>query len=193
MTALSASRITDISFDEAHLRERPQAAVAIYKGGMVMRNSSGYVTPAADASGALGVCGIAYEDSTAPSNAGDKKVKYLTGVLARLAATSITQAMEGKIMYVVDDQTFDDDPGTYGIKAGVLVEYISSTEGVILVEDEAIGRAVAAATATTVSDADADGTYGAAEATLINNLKTAVNALITDVAAIRTAQRTFGA
>jgi len=51
-----------------------------------------------------------------------------------------------------------------------------------LVVDPPAGTTVGAAlTSPLITDADADGTYGAAEATLINNLKAGVNSLVTRV------------
>jgi len=38
------------------------------------------------------------------------------------------------MMYLVDDQTIDDVPGTYGIPVGILVEYVSATSGWIDIE-----------------------------------------------------------
>jgi hypothetical protein len=45
-------------------------------------------------------------------------------------AASITQAMVGSAMYVVDDHTIDDYSGpTNDIRVGILVKYVSDTKG----------------------------------------------------------------
>lgn len=107
------------------------ASTTIYKGTMVALNTSGYAVPAADTASFLvvGVADAKVDNSTGA--AGDLTVKVRTGV-ALLSATSITQAMVGTMMYVVDDQNFDDTTGTNAIPAGVLVEYVSSTSGWVM-------------------------------------------------------------
>lgn len=108
----------------------------IYKGSLVCLDSTGYAIPAADTSGLSGVIGIADEQVASPStdSDGDKKIRIRSGEIYDFVATSITQAMLGTVMYVVDDQTFDDAAGaTNEIAAGILVEYISATRGKIFV------------------------------------------------------------
>ncbi len=148
MTAAAASREnTDIQF-HVPLGEGPQGTTAIFKGTMLMEDANGYIVPAADAANSHGVIGIAYEDSAAPATNGGKTVKYYRLLKARLGASSINQAMVGTMMYVVDDQTFDDSPGTNGVRAGILVEYVSATEGFLLIDGVRRGRAPVSAAAT---------------------------------------------
>ena len=130
MTVLAADRETAVK--EGKLKSYPAAVDIIYKGGLVAINAAGYACPAADTLG-LRVVGIADEkvDNSAGS-AGDKDVRVRQGCLAKLVATSITQAMLGQIMYVADDQTFD-DASTNLVPAGILVDYVSATSGWILV------------------------------------------------------------
>jgi hypothetical protein len=164
MAAATADKLTPRK--EAEEKAYPvKASTTIYAGTLVAVDANGHALPASDAAG-LKVVGVA--DAKADNSAGAAaaiNVKVRRGVF-RLAAASITLAMVGTIMYVVDDQTFDDAVGTNGVKAGRLVEFISTTEGWLEILGP-MGRAVV--------DADADGTYGAAEATLINNLKAAIN------------------
>jgi hypothetical protein len=138
--------------------------VRIFKGTLVAINSTGYAVPATNAASQR-VVGVA--DNGANNNPGASGAINVTvreGVY-RLAASSITQAMVGQMMYVVDDQTFDDAIGTAAIKAGRLVEFISTTEGWIHVKEQSIGVVVA----------DGDATYGQPEADLMNALKAALN------------------
>jgi hypothetical protein len=83
----------------------------------------------------------------------------------RMAASSITQAMVDKIMYVVDDSTVDDALNTNGVKAGRLVEYIGATEGWI----EILGTMSLGITT-------ADGSDAATTQALANAIKAALNA-----------------
>jgi hypothetical protein len=164
MAALSADRQTQTK--ERGLKAYPvKASTKIYDGSLVGVDSNGAALPAANAS-ALRVVGVARGQADNSSGAvGDLWVKVESPIVARFAASSITQAMLGQMMYVVDDQTFDDAKGTYGTKAGILVEYISTTEGWILVRESGPGAVVA----------DADATYGQPEADLINEIKGILN------------------
>lgn len=162
--ALSADRITQRKVPG--LKSFPvKDATKIYAGGIVAIQTDGHAVPASDAS-ALKVVGVAKKTVDNSSGAdGDLWVEVEQGIFL-LKATSITQAMVGKMMYVVDDETFDDAMGTNGVKAGKLVEYVSTTSGWILITDPmGVGCVVA----------DADATYGQPEADLINNLKLLIN------------------
>jgi len=136
MAALTTDRDTKI-IAKPSLKGYPMAANdTIYKGGLVCINSSGYAVPAADTAGFSGVIGVADETVASPStdSDGDKKIRVRSGEIYDFAATSITQAMLGTVMYVVDDQTFDDAAGaTNEIAAGILAEYVSSSRGKIFI------------------------------------------------------------
>ena len=108
----------------------------IYKGGLVLINASGVVVAAPVAASAVGLklAGVAYEKVDNSAGAGAKKCRVYTRGIFQFAASSITQAMVGQMMYLVDDQTIDDVPGAYGIPVGVLVEYVSTTSGWIDIE-----------------------------------------------------------
>ncbi|MEK0431098.1 MAG: hypothetical protein RL139_902 [Gemmatimonadota bacterium] len=191
MTALSASRLT-LHQGQGETRRYPQDnAGAIYKGGLVMINSAGYAVAAADAASGK-VVGVAIKDYAAPTNDGDNDVEVLVGVF-KLVASSITQAMVGTMMFVVDDQTFDDGVGTNGVKAGILVRYESTTSGWILIPGDPLGVAsvltngsAIAGTAASTSTADADATYGQPEADLINELKADMNTNATMLTEVKT-------
>lgn len=148
------------------LRRAKGGTTAIWGGGMLMPNANGFLNPAADAAGGQGVIGVAAQSYAAQASEGLIPVEYLVG-LFEFAATSITQAMEGQTMYVVDDNTFDDLPGTNGIVAGRLFQFISATRGLLLIDGIVPGPAILTA--------DADATYGAPEAALLNEIKASLN------------------
>lgn len=134
MTALAADRNT--ASRQADIKSYPVAVDIIYKGSLVCVNASGYLVPASDTSGLTGVVGVAAEKvDNSGGSAGDKHCAVESGRQYKFAATSITQAMVGDIMYVEDDQTVDDIGGTHTneIPAGVLVEYVGTTEGWIFI------------------------------------------------------------
>jgi len=146
-----------------------KAATKILQGIMVMLDSTGFLIQAANAASGK-VVGVADKtvDNTAGAD-GDLSVTVRSRGVYRFGATSITAAMVGTMMYVVDNQTFDDTLGTQGVKAGRLVERISSTEGWIAIDSE-MGQGIVLA--------DAGATYTSAEQNLINDLKVKVNTLI---------------
>lgn len=111
------------------------ASTTIYKGTMVCLDADGYAVPAADTSGYSGVVGVALEGRNNSSGSdGATKVPIISGRVFRFTATSLAQTDVGQIMYVVDDQTIDDDPGsTNKIPAGFLVEFVSTTAGKIFI------------------------------------------------------------
>lgn len=136
MTALSADRQAFES-KERRLASYPVAtATTLYKGALVCLNSSGYAIPAADTAGISGVVGVADEQVVNSGADGAKKVRIRSGRSFKFTATSITQAMLGAVMYVEDDQTFDDAAGvTNMIPAGILADYVSSTSGWIFIPE----------------------------------------------------------
>lgn len=130
MAALTGDRITTWRYQD-ELEMPVAAATKIYYGSMVCANAAGFAVPAADTA-AFVVMGVATEqiDNLSGAN-GDKMIRLREGRVHTFDATSITQAMVGKAMYVVDDHTFDDGVGTNSIKAGTLTKFISATEGEI--------------------------------------------------------------
>lgn len=142
--ALARDRNTQIK--AAGRKSYPVAAsTTIYKGSIVCVNTAGLAVPAADAAG-YHVVGIAYAQAVCGATAGAVSVIVESGIYARLAATAITQAMVGTMMFVVDDQTVDDATGTNGVRVGKLVEYISATEGWVHIQDGAGAVGVAETT-----------------------------------------------
>ena len=167
MAALTDNRETDRK-DGILLAIPVAASTTIYKGAQCAIDAAGNLVPASDTAALRGGL-VAYEkkDNSAGS-AGDVKCRVYRRGIFLFAATAITLAMVGDMMYVVDDQTFDDSKGTNAIMAGRLVDYESATKGWIDIE-EAFTRRVG------ILKADADATYGQPEADLINELKNALN------------------
>ena len=132
MAAATKDRITEKK--TVDLQSYPvKAATKIYAGTLVGL-LAGYLVPAADTA-ALRVKGVATDtvDNTAGAD-GDLRCKVEAPIRARFAAASITQAMVGTKMHVVDDQTFDDATGTNSVVAGILDEFISTTEGWLYID-----------------------------------------------------------
>jgi predicted RecA/RadA family phage recombinase len=129
MAGLTRDRAT--SYREGVEVDYPVAAGAkIYAGSLVCVNADGFAVPAADTSGYVFV-GVALEqmDNSAGAN-GAKSLRVRREGVFEFDAASITQAMVGGPMYVVDDHTFDDAAGpTNDIKVGLLVKFASATKG----------------------------------------------------------------
>ena len=131
MCAVLAASI-ETSRKEGGLKSYPVGVDILYKGGFAVLGIDGYAVaaPVAASASQLRFAGVAAEkvDNSAGS-AGDLSAKVFTRGLFKMAATSITQTMVGQMMYLVDDQTFDDVPGGVGIPVGILVDYVSATSG----------------------------------------------------------------
>lgn len=147
---LSADRLTD--YREGEVMEFPvYTGVTIYAGGMVcLGGAHGYAIPAADASGNI-FLGVALETVTNSGSSGAKTVQVRRKGVFKFAATSINQAMVGDIMYVVDDQTFDETSPGNNVICGRLVKYESATLGWLDIE-LAVPVAVIAGGALTIAD-----------------------------------------
>ena len=162
MAALTADRITEkkMTFNEKAYPVKDGAK--IFAGSLVAIQADGHAVPASDAA-ATKVVGLAIAtvDNTAGAD-GDLLVRVESGLFL-LPATSITQAMVGSVMYVVDDQTFDDVLGTNGVKAGRLLEFVSTTEGWLYVEPTGLGIVTA------------DGSDAATTQALANAIKANLN------------------
>lgn len=133
MAALTADRNTQSKVGDIAIYP-VSATTQIYKGSLVMVDADGFLIPAADAANGR-VVGVADENvDNDPGSDGDLNCRVVAGRKFLFAASSITQAMVNQVMYVVDDQTFDDGNGTNAIKAGRLVEFVSTTSGWIYIQ-----------------------------------------------------------
>jgi predicted RecA/RadA family phage recombinase len=104
--------------------------VHIYAGGFVCVNTGhGYAIPGADA--ASNICiGIAESEADNTSGAsGDITVRVRRTGVFLMNATSIAITSQGVVMYLQDDQTFDETSAGNAVKCGVLVKYVSATSG----------------------------------------------------------------
>ncbi len=129
MAALTKDRATPYR-DGIEIDFPVAANIKIYAGSLVCANTSGYAVPATDTAG-LKFVGVALEqtDNTGGAN-GAKKVRLRRMGVFEFDALSITQAMVGTAMYVVDDHTFDDASGPINdIRLGLLVKYVADTKG----------------------------------------------------------------
>ncbi len=129
MAALTKDRATPYR-DGIELDFPVAANTKIYAGSLVCANTTGYVVPAADTAG-LKFVGVAIEqmDNTGGAN-GALTIRLRRSGAFQFDAASITQAMVGTAMYIVDDHTMDDATGaTNDIRIGVLVKYVSDTQG----------------------------------------------------------------
>lgn len=129
MAALTKDRATPYR-DGIEIDFPVAANIKIYAGSLVCVNTTGYAVPAADTAG-LKFAGVALEqaDNTGGAN-GAKTVRLRRSGVFEFDAASITQAMVGTAMYIVDDHTMDDATGpTNDIRIGILVKYVADTIG----------------------------------------------------------------
>ena len=149
--ALNKDRATQ--YREGIEIEYPVAAVKIYAGSLVCINAAGYAAPGADTVN-FKFAGIALEQVDNSLGApGAKTVRVRRTGVFEFNASSIAQSDVGKMMYLVNDETFDETNPGQGILCGVLTKYISNTRGWL---DIASGirptLAAASADALTLSD-----------------------------------------
>jgi hypothetical protein len=126
-------------YKEGVLVAYPVAGSAtIYAGSLVCINTSGYAAPAADTASYL-FAGVAMEQADNSSGSdGDVWVRVRRKGIFDFVATSITQGMVGSMMYIKDDQTFDNTSNNL-VACGRLVKYTSETRGWIEIEPAARG------------------------------------------------------
>ncbi len=129
--ALTADRNTTYC-DGVEIAVPVAAATKIYAGSLVMANSSGYAVPGADTAGAkfLGVA-LQYVDNSSGGNGAKTVVVRRRGIFD-FKGSGLTAAMLGDTMCLVDDETFAPaSVTTNDIPCGTLVQYISSTRGLL--------------------------------------------------------------
>lgn len=107
------------------------ASTTIYRGSLVMINSSGLAVPAAAAASNLGCVGVATSGVVSASS-GDYFVEVQEGEF-EFAGDSLGQDDVNKIVYADDDNTVDETGATNAPAAGVLTQYSSATSGWVLV------------------------------------------------------------
>lgn len=184
-TAAAADRNTRITAKPSLKGYLVKNNTTIYKGTMVAVDSGGFLIPAANTAGLI-VVGVADEKVVSPSTdtSGDKKCRVRSGEMYEFTATSITQAMVGRAMYVADDQTFD-DVGTNDVAAGILVEYVSTTKGSIHIATPTLaisdleGGNIVAGVADGYKIARGEHTTVAASDTVVTGLATVISIVAT--------------
>ncbi len=115
-----SDRMTEIRDGEV-LALGVEEATTIEGGKMVAVNSAGYAIEGADAAGArvLGVADHRVDNSAGADGA--KTVRVRSGKVFKFknsATNAVDQADLGTLVFVEDDETVADDPGTNGIVAG---------------------------------------------------------------------------
>lgn len=129
-------RHLDLSLSGKELSFSVAANTVIQKNHLTCATSYGYATPCSDTAGHRFI-GVAKEtvDNTGGAN-GDKWITLYREGVFDFNALSISQAMVGTSMYVVNSTTMDDASGPVNdIRIGLLVRYISNTEGWVDISD----------------------------------------------------------
>jgi len=117
------------------------SATTIYKGTLTCHNATGYLKPGADTAN-FKFAGVAYEkcDNSAGGD-GAKECRVMKEGEYELVYNGgdATQALVGAEVYIVDDQTVDEDAGvpTQDIKCGVITEVMSATKVRVRVDNYA--------------------------------------------------------
>jgi hypothetical protein len=144
MTALAANNYNvnqrDVALDIRSFKVADN--VHIYKGAIVVLDSSGYARPARNTAGEY-VIGIAEEefDNTISGHAaggrdalGRAGVKVMSGAhFLLLCSATVTQASVGQIFYALDDGTARATVSTSGNVIGVVSEFVDSTHAWIFI------------------------------------------------------------
>jgi len=130
MAATTTDRDTRRS--DGKLKAMKMANVKIPKGVLVCIDTSGYATNGADTVNYL-FAGASYEQvDNSSGSAGDKEIRVEKTGEHTFAYNGgdAAQASVGKEVYIVDNQTVDDDAGavTNDIKCGVIAEVVSGSQ-----------------------------------------------------------------
>jgi hypothetical protein len=124
--ALDANK--DRARKEGRMEQYPvEDDVHIFKGALVALNVAGFLEPATDAAGKV-FAGVAHEecDNTLEGHSqGGKSVRVLRDGAYKVDASSVTQAMVGRQVFVVDDATVDETT-SHSLLAGILVEFVDT-------------------------------------------------------------------
>lgn len=129
--AQTKSIVRDWSRPQSGPGSYPVAAnTTIYESSIVMVNAAGYAVPAADTANSH-VVGMCKREVANGATAGAVQVIVEAPVRVKLkTALTLTQAMVGDVVYVVDDEEFTNlATASNDIRVGFLVNFISDTEG----------------------------------------------------------------
>lgn len=119
-----------------------KAASQIWKGGIVGCGTDGFAV-AGVAGANVKVLGIAAESVLGGATDGAKSIEVECGREYLFAASSITQAMLGQAMKIVDDNTVDETSAN-SQNVGSLTEFVSTTSGWVLVPGLSVAQALSA-------------------------------------------------
>jgi hypothetical protein len=122
------------------------AAVTIHAGALLMRDASGYLTPGATTTGAVGAGRALEPVDNAAGAAGDKTVTFdapVSRFFNSAGADEITVADIGSPCFIVDDQTVAKSDGTATRSPAGIVEDVD-TLGVWVRFDEGLTKAATA-------------------------------------------------
>ena len=160
--------------DVGQYKDYPVNALSqIYKGSLVSADATGNAIASADTAGTT-FLGIATENALGGASDGDTWIRVEMGRAVKLVCTSITQAMVGDSMFVVDSGTVDDAAGaTNDILVGVLVEYVSATSGWVFV---GLGSTIIPVAGVTASSAELNLLDGTTAGTVVASKALAVGA-----------------
>lgn len=130
MAVLTADKVVRERGAAQRIDVYPVGVDIIYKGAIVSVNAAGYLVAGSDTASEFCV-GIAEKNvDNSGGSAGDLSCPVRSGVAVLLTAVSITQAMVGELMVIVDDSSVDDAGGaTNDISVGRLIDFVSTTSG----------------------------------------------------------------
>ena len=131
MSVLSADAVRRVKGVGTAVRRKYPilTAVEIFKGSLVSIDAAGFAIPSADTASTKCV-GIATEHVNNVGASGDLSIEVMQHVDVLLPATSITQAMVGDLMVVVDSGEMDDAAGvSNNLPIGRLTEFVGTTSG----------------------------------------------------------------
>lgn len=141
MTALISGRNTPAKAGDNRVG-KVAAAVTAFAGAMLMRDASGFITPATTALNLVGVGRAEETVDNAAGAAGDLSINFTEGRFRyanSAAADEITMADIGKVCFAVDDQTVAKTDGTSTRSKAGIVDDVDSL-GVWVRFDEALTR-----------------------------------------------------
>jgi hypothetical protein len=118
-----------------------KASTTIYRGGLVMLNTSGTAEPAACGATSRRVVGVAAETKTSAAS-GTYLIEVHEGMFW-LVGTTLGQDDVGQPVFVTDDSAIEETAPYGTIPAGLMLEYSSATKALILIQaDQSVGREV---------------------------------------------------
>lgn len=125
MAALTAEK--QVQEKDGVVHAAPMGAAVIYRGAMVMHNTSGFLVPCATAAGSF-FAGIAEETvNNSAGAAGDEVCRYKMEGRYLLEGAGFVQGDVGEIVYASDDQTITKTSLNNPI-VGRVDEYVSATQ-----------------------------------------------------------------